>query len=299
MIPGLSIIFMAISAVISIGLPIALFLIWQKRYKLKAVPLLVGAGIFILFALILQQFLHMLVLRPNPDGSINLIANDPALYVLYGILAAGIFEETGRFVAFHFLKKRYNGIGTGISYGIGHGGVEAILLAGLAMISIITMSVVINTGNLEVLGDDPAVIAQINALINTESSLFLASGIERVIAISAHISLSILVWCAVKIRSKLWLYPAAIILHAIVNLVPAMFQAGVIGNIWLVEGIIVIPATLTAIAAYFACKTLWREENAEPTPPDNPEEHTENEEATEAITTPPDTPAEPETNNEE
>ena len=262
MIPGLSIIFMVISAIVSIGLPIALFLIWRKKYKLKAVPLLVGAGIFILFALILQQFLHMLVLRPNPDGSINLIANDPALYVLYGILAAGIFEETGRFVAFHFLKKRYNGIGTGISYGIGHGGVEAILLAGLAMISIITMSVVINTGNLDVLGDDPAVIAQINALINTESSLFLASGIERVIAISAHISLSILVWCAVKIRSKLWLYPAAIVLHAVFNIAPAMYQAGFIEDVWAVEGIIAVFAAIMAFAAYKVCKIMKREEEA-------------------------------------
>jgi len=254
---------MVVSAIISLGLPVALFLYWRKKYDLKIVPLLVGAATFILFALVLQQIMHFFVLSPNPDGSIRLIANDPAIFVLYGVLAAGIFEETGRFIAFHILKRKYTGTGTGLSYGIGHGGIEAILLAGLTMIGWVITSILINTGYGALLGGDPNVLAQVNVLIGSDSILFLASGIERIIAVAMHISLSMLVWCAVKVKSKMWLYPAAIILHAVFNIAPAMFQAGMLENIWVIEGILFILLIPVAIAAYFVCKIIKREDDKE------------------------------------
>jgi len=269
MISGLSILFMAISAIISIGLPVVLFFVWRKKYNLKLIPMLVGVAAFVLFAMILEQLLHIVVLRPAADGTIALAKNNPALFVLYGIFAAGIFEETARFISFHLLKKKYDGVGTGLSYGIGHGGIEAVLIAGVAMLSSIVMSIAVNTGNAGILGSDPIVLAQIDAVRTAGPIMFLASGFERIIAITVHISLSVLVWCAVKVKGKLWLYPAAIILHAIVNIVPAMYQAGLTDNVWLVEAIIIIPATLTAIAAYFACKPLI---NPPETPPETPED---------------------------
>ncbi|MDR0538038.1 MAG: YhfC family intramembrane metalloprotease [Tannerellaceae bacterium] len=58
---------------------------------------------------------------------------------------AGLFEETARFISFKILKKKYNGIGTGLAYGIGHGGIEAVLLAGLSMIVSIVFCIMINT----------------------------------------------------------------------------------------------------------------------------------------------------------
>jgi len=251
---------MIISAIIAIGLPLAVFLIWRKKYSLKAIPMCIGIGVFIVFALGLQQIMHFFVLRPNPDGTINLIARDPAIYVLYAILAAGIFEETGRFIAFQIIKKRYEGTGAGLSYGIGHGGIEALLLAGLPMVGLITMSIVVNTGNAALLGFDSTVLAQLNVLVNSESTLFLASGVERIIAVSVHISLSMLVWCAVKVKSKLWLYPAAIVIHAIFNIAPAMYQTGMTTNIWLTEGVIFVMAIPIAVAAGFACRAIERED---------------------------------------
>ena len=235
----------------------------------------IGIGVFIVFALGLQQILHFFVLRPNPDGTINLITRDPAIYVLYAILAAGIFEETGRFIAFNIIKKRYEGTGAGLSYGIGHGGIEALLLAGLPMVGLITMSLVVNSGNAIMLGGDPAVFAQISVLINSESTLFLASGVERIIAISVHISLSMLVWCAVKVKSKLWLYPAAIVLHAIFNIAPAMYQTGMITNVWLTEVIIFVMAIPIAAVAYYACRIIERESIKKASAEEIIEEHAE------------------------
>jgi len=262
MVPGLSIFFMFVSAAISIGLPIALFLAWWKKYSLKIMPLIVGAVVFLLFKG-LEQIMHLFVLTPPTGGALISVWANPALYIIYATLAAGVFEETGRFLAFHLLKRRYNGLGIGLSYGIGHGGIEAIMLAGVAMVSSIVMSVMINSGNIALLGYDPSLLTQLNLLANESPIMFLASGFERVIAISVHISLSIIVWCSVRVKGKLWMYPAAILLHAIANIAPAMYQAHLISNIWLIEFILVIPTALIAFAAYQACKILRKADEDE------------------------------------
>jgi len=262
MVPVFSFIFMIISAIISIGLPIGLFFAWRKKYSLKFMPLLLGAAAFMLFKG-LEQVMHFIVLQPDESSGIALMWSDPILYVIYGVLAAGIFEETGRFVAFHLLKRTYKDLGTGLSYGIGHGGTEAVLIAGLAMISSIIMSVMINTGDIARLGNDPSTLAEIEEFSRISPIMFFAPGFERIIAISLHISLSILVWCSVRVKGKLWLYPAAIILHAIVNIIPAMYQAHIITNIWLIEGLLIIPTALIALAAYKVCKILKKADDAE------------------------------------
>jgi len=53
------------------------------------------------------------------------------------------------------------------------------------------------------------------------------------------------------------------VLHAIVNIAPAMYQLGFIENIWLVEGLILIPTVLIAFAACYICKIIKRDAEAE------------------------------------
>jgi len=253
---------MFVSAAVSIGLPAVLFLVWWKKYNLKFIPLIVGAVAFLLFKG-LEQIMHLFVLTPPSGGALISVWANPALFIIYGTLAAGVFEETGRFLAFHLLKRRYHGLGTGLSYGIGHGGIEAIVIAGLAMVNNIIISFMINSGNIALLGSNPSLLPAINALVDEAPIMFLASGFERVMAISVHISLSILVWCSVRVKGKLWMYPAAIILHAIVNVAPAMYQAHLISNIWLIELMLIIPTALIAFAAYQVCKILKKADEDE------------------------------------
>jgi uncharacterized membrane protein YhfC len=243
----LSILFMAVSLLISIGLPIGLFLFWRKKYSLKLIPALVGAAMFIIFALVLEQMLHAVILKPSADGSIALVQDAPLLFVLYAILAAGLFEETARLVAFSFLKRRYEGVGTGLSYGIGHGGIEAILLVGLTMFSNIVLSLTINAGSAAALGDLPQVKAAVDSLINMDSSIFLIGGLERASAIAGQIALSVLVWLAVSNR-KLWLYPVAVLAHALLDLPVALLQVGVLKSTLLVEVILLALAAIIVIA---------------------------------------------------
>jgi len=260
MIPSISIFFMGVSALISIGLPVALFIIWRRKYNMYLLPLFIGFAAFILFKYILESNLHSLVLRPGEDGSFAMLARNPRLFVLYAVLATGFFEETARLVSFILLKKKYSGVGTGLSYGIGHVGIESTLVVGVALVASISISLAINGGDMSVVGDDPATLAHINSIANENPAIFLIPGLERLFSLAVSISLSVVVWCAVTVKGKLWLYPAAIGAHALSNLPLVLHRAGIIDSIWLAQPLVIIPTALIAWGAYYVCKMLPEEE---------------------------------------
>jgi uncharacterized membrane protein YhfC len=252
-VPSLSILFMAVSGILSIGVPIGLLIYFHKKYGAKIVPALVGAAAFIVFAMVLERLMHMAVLKPSADGKIAL-ASQPLLFMLYGGFAAGIFEETGRFVSFHLLKKKYGGVKTALSYGVGHGGIEAILIGGVSMIMNLVYSAMINSGATESLvsGPNGALLAtQLQALSMTPSSMFLIGGLERMFTLAIHISLSVIVFYSVYRPRKVWLFPLAIVLHAIIDFAPALMQSGAISNVLVVEALVLLfAALLVALAVY-------------------------------------------------
>jgi uncharacterized membrane protein YhfC len=91
------------------------------------------------------------------------------------------------------------------------------------------------------------------ALVETSPYMFLVGGLERVFAVTIHISLSVLVWYAASRKDKVWLYPAAVLLHAAANFPAALMQAGVIDSILLVEiltGVSALGIALLTICAY-------------------------------------------------
>ncbi len=257
-IPALSILCMSVSALLSIGVPIGLLIYFSKKFKAKVMPALVGAATFVVFALVLERIMHQFVLQPQADGSTWMSAY-PVWYMLYGSLAAGVFEETGRFVAFKLLKRRYSGIGTGLNYGVGHGGIEAILLGGLAMINAIVLSVLANSGNIVQLTSGPngaLVTAQIQSLASTPSAMFLVSGFERMFALTIHISLSVIVFYSVYENRRLWLFPTAILLHALIDAPAALMQVGVLHNVLALEGMVFGCAVALALIAVYTHRKL-------------------------------------------
>lgn len=247
MIPTGTFVVMGVAGLLSILLPFIFILILRRRFKIQWIPILIGAGIFILFAMVLEQITHMLVLRPEVDGTIPLITDSPWLYVLYGVLAAGIFEETGRLFAFLLMKRKYKVVDSAVSYGIGHGGIEAIIVVGLGMLNSIIIGIMINSGG-GIAENLPAGTAEI--LTDTPVYMYILSIIERVFAITVHIALSILVWIAVMKKAKWWLFPLAIVLHALTNTTAAMFQAGLLTNIWLMYGGFIVMTMITLWIAY-------------------------------------------------
>ena len=257
-VPALSIVFMIITCAISFGVPIALFIYLRLVKKADIYPFFAGCTVMLLFAFILESGAHSIVLS-SPAGSA--IRGNIWLYALYGGLMAGLFEETGRYLAFSFALKKYRAKNVNaLMYGAGHGGFEAIVIVGLTMINNIVWSFMINNGRIAELtgslsGDQLAQAQQaIGLLISTPSYQFLLGGAERLFAILLHISLSVLVWFAVKWEGKLYLYPAAILIHFAVDAAAALLS-GLGVNMVIIEAVVAI---LTTAAALFA-RRLWRE----------------------------------------
>jgi len=251
-----SIVFMAVSAIISIGLPVGFFIFIYKKYNAKFLPMIIGAIAFTIFVLVLETSVHTIVFKMYP------LREKPFVYILYGTLLAGIFEETARLISFKILKKKYTGIETGLSYGIGHGGIEAVLIVGVSMITTIIFSILINTGNTEAItgklqGETLIQIeTQINAILITPPYMFLISGVERIFAIILQISLSVIMFYSVFCKGKIWLFPSAILLHAIVDIPAAAMQVNIIQNILFVECLIAVLCAIVTIIAFFVHKKL-------------------------------------------
>lgn len=254
-VPMTSIIFIAVSAILCFLTPIILLIAVKIKTKAKLIPTLIGSGIFIVFALILEQICHALFIIIDSPLS-QFVNHNVWIYALYGGLAAGIFEETGRFVAFKFLLKKHNKKITSIMYGIGHGGIEMIIIGGLSMFNALVTSIMLNSKGIEgILAMVPesakeTTKAGLESLLTNQRYLYLVSYEERLAAIVLQIALSVLVFVAVKNAKKKFLFPLAIFLHALIDMIAALAQKGIISSILVLEVIVAVFAIAVAIFAY-------------------------------------------------
>lgn len=256
----------ALAMMVGVGVivPLALALIWKFVKKERFTSTLIGAAMFAAFAIVLESFPKLLFFQANnPVG--KFVLSNPAAFVIVGALLAGIFEETGRFVAFKvFLKKRRNKE-TAISYGIGHGGIEVMYLLVSTGITYLIYALMINAGTFE------AMVAQVAAISPEEAKAYdqIAAAItqmtiggtfislwERVSAMILHISLSVVVFKAAMVKGKVWMYPVAILTHALFDVPAALYQVGVLKNVIVVECMFTVLSILIAVVAFLIYKGL-------------------------------------------
>ena len=206
-----------------IGFAIAPVLcIWlRKKKRADLLPFFIGMAVFFVFALVLETLLHQIVLNA-PVG--KTIQGNIWLYALYGGLAAGIFEETGRFIAFKTVLKKYQARDVNaLMYGAGHGGCEAALLFGATMVSNLVLAVMLNMGMSGLITKDltGAQLTQMEdvfrTLCDTSAPAWFLGLIERFTAVALHMALTIPVWFAAKDAKRCALFPVEILLHFIVD----------------------------------------------------------------------------------
>ncbi|AKG73019.1 YhfC family intramembrane metalloprotease [Salinicoccus halodurans] len=246
MISTTSIVLMGLAGLFSILLPFLFIMVLRRKFKIRWIPILIGAATFIIFAMVLEQISHILVLKPGANGEIHALVDSPWLYVLYGVLAAGIFEETGRLVAFLLMKRKHRQIDSAVSYGIGHGGIEAVIVLGLGMLNTIIFSFIINSGSSIV---DTLPAGTVESITGTSNITYALGIVERIFAIGVHIGLSVIVFTAVM-KGRWWLFPLAIVLHALTNVTAAMMQAGLLTSIWFMYAGFIVMTLITLWIAY-------------------------------------------------
>ena len=254
---------LSISPMTTIGITISIFICFavpfialfklRKKTDAKVSSFFIGTAIFILFTLILESILHYFVLTANTPVS-KFLASNPYMYVLYASLAAGVFEETGRFVAFRSFQQRERlTTGNALMYGVGHGGTEAILLCGVTMVSnlvlVLLLSFMGTEEYLSKLPDPETSKAAINTFLSIPSMDFFLAGIERLFAMIFHVAMSLFVFTSAAKQGKKYLYPVAILLHTLLNIPAGLYQKGIIKNIYFLEIYIAIFATICFVVA--------------------------------------------------
>lgn len=249
MVSTLTFIALFFSLACALVFPIVLCIVFLRKQRPGFIPVLLGMGVFVVFVLILEALMHNLVLT-NP-GMKAFFGENVWAYALYGGLAAGIFEETGRFLVFRFLMKKKTEWKHGVAYGIGHGGIEAILLVALSFVNLIVYAILINTGKFDAMTaalpktTADALIAVKDSLIGDVWWTYALGGIERLCTMAIQIALSILVLYSV-VKKKYFYYVLAILLHAAIDF-PAVFaQKGFI-SMPVMEGIVVVIAAASLV----------------------------------------------------
>ena len=228
--------------------------------------LVVGVIIFAVFALGLESIPKYFLIG-NGSSLAQYVTTHLWSYALVGAGLAGIFEETGRWIAFRFILKKHTDKKTAITYGIGHGGIEAVILLSVGAFQYITYAVMINQGVFGTIVEQvrmvsPDQVEAVEAVAVALTSLTFGNSligcVERLFAVIFHISASVLVFKSV--REKKWYYfVLAVVLHGLVDVFAAMYQFGVITSIWVVEGLIGAWAVGIGIFAYKVYKGLKAE----------------------------------------
>lgn len=242
----------ALGFVIPVGAAVV-FKIKNREAWLPSV--FIGAGTFFLFAMVLEQLLHAVMLP--------IVQGRAVLYCVYGALAAGIFEETGRFAAYKTLMRRHYSTKNAVLMGIGHGGCEALMLVGVNYITYAVIALSVNSvgieqfiqmssaGNAEVA---EAMQTQLNGIAGVGVFTAFQAIYERVIAMTFHVCMSVVVYKAVSQRGKLWLYPLAVVLHAVLDVPAGLYQLGILTSVTAVH----IAMTVIVAAAVFGTVTLCK-----------------------------------------
>ncbi len=263
---ALQIMLFLVGLLIWVGGPVAMALIWKFKKKERLTTVLVGAGTFIIFALILEKPIQNALLFPTQMGlqshGLSQFVNAHPLLLSFLVgLFPGVFEETGRFVAFKTILKNRKNKETSISHGIGHGGIEVILTMALVYLNNIIYSVLINSGayasvveQTQALAPDqvPQLLALPDQLAAFSAGDLVLGIAERSFAVLFHIGASILVFYACRDKKRSYLFPLAVLLHTLMDFVAGLYMTGLLKVTPVVlELIIFVFGLATFLGAYF------------------------------------------------
>ena len=194
--------------VVAILLLVAAIIVVKLKSKGSLVSLFVGMAVFAV----------CFVIAIISSSVLSIFVSNLLVATIILSLRAGVVEELGRYLAFKVFLKKRNCIGDALLYGLGHGGMEVLLVLGLSAVNVLVIGFMINAGMYDVLaqGLDATALAafdnQLQTLTSAGAGMFALSGVERLWAVIVHVSFSIMVFCSARQRKVSYLI-LAILLH--------------------------------------------------------------------------------------
>lgn len=227
-----------ISFIGMILLPILLWVYFTRKFALPWRLVLAGALTFVA-----AQVFHI----PLVAALGSFLQNSSVIVnaIVLGLLA-GAFEETARYILFKYILKNTRTWKEGILVGLGHGGIEALLLGVLAAVTFVTM-LGYRSIDLSTVPSIPAeqlelARQQVDAYWSAPWYMALLGFVERIFAICLHLSFSVMVLYSVVYRRPLWFW-LALLWHAVVDAVVVYLgqEAGMLE----VEGFVALSALIS------------------------------------------------------
>ena len=193
----LGLIFRTINVILMVGLPILAALLIFRRGQGGFRPIWIGALAFILSQVGHVPFNQFALLPGLERLGVDLTGqagSSLAFLALGAGLSAGLFEEITRYLVFRYWLKEGDSL-LPVKYGIGHGGVEALLAGLLALFALVQILVLNNNGALAAFPSDTA--DQIRSQIATYWAVpwgqALLGAWERLSAMLFHVGASLMV----------------------------------------------------------------------------------------------------------
>ncbi len=198
MIPVSNIIAVAITAFISLALPVLILILFAVKNRKQGIiaAWLLGAAGF----LVTQICIRLPILSALSAQTWFVKFSQEHLF-LYGFslaFTAGLFELAGRYAVARLLRKKLSW-NRSLAAGLGHGGIEAMVMVGMAYISNITYILMIQTGTFDAMlaqvpADQAAYLESIRTtLVSGSYGLYLLAGLERILTMTAHAAMSVIV----------------------------------------------------------------------------------------------------------
>lgn len=246
-----------------IAIPVALAIVWQRKKKLPLVNIFIGASMFALFSIILSIVPKYFLFNEETKIGKTILSN-AWIYALITGLLAGIFEEVARIVGFKFGMKNETSKKYAISYGIGHGGFEMMILFTFTGYQYYTYASIINAGKFgEILDNikktNPESVAELSKLPEQVASItmltFILSLLERILIMALQICFSVIIFKVVKASGKKWLIGVAMLGHCVVSMIATLGKVGKI-NVYLSLGILAI---ITAFVLKFTYEKVYKQ----------------------------------------
>lgn len=255
----------SIALLIDVAFPIIVTIWFKRRYGSTWRLWLYGVVIFVLFQLItrvpLMMYLGIIVGPIIAESTILAVG-----WLGVASVTAGLVEEIGRWLGYRYLFPRVraeHNWANGVMYGLGHGGVESIVLVGGIVLSNLLSYVFISRldpSQMSALLSPDQAEAMLTALEQFQTMppwLPLLGGLERILTLPVQVCLSLLVLQGFVRRERRWLW-IAILAHTVVNFVAALVASG--GNLVAAELVI---AMFGAAALWFIVRLRkWEESRA-------------------------------------
>ncbi|MCI0519959.1 MAG: YhfC family intramembrane metalloprotease [Chloroflexi bacterium] len=249
----------ALNGILMIALGVGLGFALTRRFNAGWRLWWIGGGVFVLsqvghipFNIVLTTaFQRGWLPSPPPDWYL------PFNAVVLG-LSAGLWEEILRWAGYRWWAKDARTSRKGALMGAGHGGMEAILLGVMVLLTFGAMTAIRNLDlstlvPAEQLG---ALQQQVSAYWSIPWYLTLVGALERAFTLVVHISFSVLVLQGFLRSQARWLW-LAVLWHALVD-AAAVYGAGA----WGVYNAEILVA-LAALISLWIIKALWQPEPME------------------------------------